>query len=73
MVPPQQPLPSIEQLIEGWIRAMREMHDTFDTASIAYLCQTNQLTPAERAKLVELQSTVTAFKSSIDEAFTTQS
>lgn len=73
MISPQQPMPSIEQLIEGWRRAMQEMHDAFDTSNIVYLCQTNQLTPAERAKLVELQSTVTAFKSSIDEAFTTQS
>jgi len=68
MVAPNQQAQSIEDLIEGWLNAIRMMEQTFQARNIAFLCQSNALSQTERAKLEELQAEVAAWKTMIDAA-----
>lgn len=68
MLPPNEQLPTLEQMIEGWIRAMQMQKDTFDASEICRLCKAGQLTPAEMVKMTEFSGAIQAYQLAVDTA-----
>lgn len=68
VLPPENipPLDTLLQQIEGYINAMRMQKDAYDTSSIRYLCQTNNLDPAALVKLQTLSAAIAAYKNDVD-------
>ena len=68
VLPPESipPLNTLLEQIEGYIQAIRMQKDAYDTSSIRYLCQSQNLDPAALVKLQTLSAAIAAYKNDVD-------